>query len=932
MNIISKIKKIKGYFLNLSNVLFSFKTTLILLALLAIGAGYATFIENDFGTSTARVLVYNNLWYETILVLTTINLTGIIFKYKMWKNKARFIFHSSFVIILIGAGITRYAGYEGIMQIPEGETENRMLSLEPYLQVTIKDGDQVYYQEYQKEFTTLFKNMNNFSYEIPFGDKKLNLSYKDFLFAKKESSKMGLLTVEATINGKSQDIKLPGLRSQKGLERELIFDNVSVKLEYGSKIVELPFSIKLNDFQLDRYPGSMSPSSYASEVTVLKEDGKTYDYRIFMNRTMHEGNFLFFQSSYFPDETGTVLSVNNDPGKWPTYLGYFLLTLGLIMNFFDKKSRFWKLTKFVSSRNLASLAIACTFLFSTNSLFANEEAANSSNINELAQTNQILEYLNKFKNESTYTAENFAKLVTQSSGGRMKPLSSLNMEIIQKLSGKATLFEMNADQLVLGMITRPDIWSDLKVIKIKTPKLKKFLGIDENEKYIAFSEVFKDGKYLLSGEAEAALQVKPMDRGTYEKDIIQLDERLNIIYSVFNGTLFNIYPKVQDGSEKDNNKWYNPLDAMQNFKNQNQVAVESMTRGFINSIVDNNWEEANKFLSMITIYEQKAGSSVIPSESKINNEIIFNKLDIFFKVTMAYMLLGIIMLIVAFYVVFNPKVQPKKTTSIFFVILALLFSIHTFGMGFRWIISGHAPWSDTYESLLYISWSAVFAGVIFFRKSLLALSAAVIVAAIFMFTAHLTGIDPQITNLVPVLKSYWLTIHVSILTASYGFFGLGAILGFMTLIMFIFRKNRPHIDETIKTVVAITEIALIIGLAAVTIGNFLGGVWANESWGRYWGWDPKETWAYVSIVVYAIVVHLRFVKPLSTPFVFATASLLAFASILMTYFGVNFYLSGMHSYATGDPVPIPVWVYYVLTIVIVTIALAFRNRNLKETL
>ena len=932
MNIISKIKKIKGYFLNLSNVLFSFKTTLILLALLAIGAGYATFIENDFGTSTARVLVYNNLWYETILVLTTINLTGIIFKYKMWKNKARFIFHSSFVIILIGAGITRYAGYEGIMQIPEGETENRMLSLEPYLQVTIKDGDQVYYQEYQKEFTTLFKNMNNFSYEIPFGDKKLNLSYKDFLFAKKESSKMGLLTVEATINGKSQDIKLPGLRSQKGLERELIFDNVSVKLEYGSKIVELPFSIKLNDFQLDRYPGSMSPSSYASEVTVLKEDGKTYDYRIFMNRTMHEGNFLFFQSSYFPDETGTVLSVNNDPGKWPTYLGYFLLTLGLIMNFFDKKSRFWKLTKFVSSRNLASIAIACTFLFSTNSLMANEEKANSSNINESTQNNQILEYLNKFQNDSKATSENFAKLVTQSNGGRMKPLSSLNMEIIQKLSGKSTFFGMNSDQLVLGMLTRPDIWSDLKIIKIKTPKLKKFLGVDENEKYIAFSEVFKDGKYLLSGEAEAALQVKPMDRGTYEKDIIQLDERLNIIYSVFNGTLFNIYPKVQDGSEKDNNKWYNPLDAMQNFKNQNQVAVESMTRGFINSIVDNNWEEANKFLSMITIYEQKAGSSVIPSESKINNEIIFNKLDIFFKVTMAYMLLGIIMLIVAFYVVFNPKVQPKKTTSIFFVILALLFSIHTFGMGFRWIISGHAPWSDTYESLLYISWSAVFAGVIFFRKSLLALSAAVIVAAIFMFTAHLTGIDPQITNLVPVLKSYWLTIHVSILTASYGFFGLGAILGFMTLIMFIFRKNRPHIDETIKTVVAITEIALIIGLAAVTIGNFLGGVWANESWGRYWGWDPKETWAYVSIVVYAIVVHLRFVKPLSTPFVFATASLLAFASILMTYFGVNFYLSGMHSYATGDPVPIPVWVYYVLTIVIVTIALAFRNRNLKETL
>ena len=913
--------------MSLSNFLFSFRTTLILLAILAIGAGCATFIENDFGTSSARVLVYNNLWYEIILVLTTVNLTGIIFKYKMWKNKARFIFHAAFVIILIGAGITRYVGYEGIMEIPEGETQNKIFSLEPYLQVIIKDADNTYYQEYQKEFTSLFPEINKFSHKINFNDKFIDINYKDYKFVKKNSGKMGLTTLEVVYNGEIQEVKLPGMRGQNPVPRDLQFGNLTVTLAYGSKIVDLPFSIKLNDFQLDRYPGSMAPSSYASEVTVIKENGKTYDYRIFMNRTMNEGNFLFFQSSYFPDESGTILSVNNDPGKWPTYFGYFLLTLGLLLNFFDKKSRFWKLTKYVSSRNLASIVIACTFLFSTNSLFAQEV-----NSEELSQNKQILDYLNKFKTDSKSTAEEFSKLVTQSSNGRMKPLSTLNLEIIQKLSGKSTLLDMNADQLVLGMITRPDIWSELKVIKIKTPKLKKFLGIDENEKYIAFSEVFKDGKYLLSGEAEAALQVKPMDRGTYEKDIIQLDERLNIIYSVFNGTLFNIFPKIKDSVEDDKNKWYNPLDAMQIFKGQNQVAVETMTREFINYVVESNWEEANKFLSMIKIYQQKVGSEIIPSQTKIDNEILFNKINIFFKVTLAYLILGFIMLVVAFFVVFNPKIQPKKTTTLFFIILALLFATHTFGMGFRWVISGHAPWSDTYESLLYISWSAVFAGVVFFRKSLLALSASVIVASIFMFTAHLTGIDPQITNLVPVLKSYWLTIHVSILTASYGFFGLSAILGFMTLIMFIFRKNRPHIDETIKTITAINEISLIIGLAAITIGNFLGGVWANESWGRYWGWDPKETWAYVSIVVYAIVVHLRFIKSLATPFALATASLLAFSSILMTYFGVNFYLSGMHSYATGDPVPIPMWVYYAVTIVIATIILAFKNRNLKEAL
>lgn len=910
-----------------SNVLFSFKTTLILLAILAIGAGCATFIENDFGTSSARVLVYNTIWYESALVLTTVNLIGIIIRFKMWKSRAKFIFHSSFVIILIGAGVTRYVGYEGIMQIPEGATENKMISGEPYLQVTIQDGDKVYYQEYQKEFTSFITNVNDFSHKILFGNKSVDINYKNFIFAKKDTAKMGLLVVDVTLDGKTQEIKLPGLRGQKGVERDLIFDNIIVKLEYGSKIVSLPFSIKLNDFQLDRYPGSMSPSSYASEVTVIKENGQSYDYRIFMNRTLSEGNFLFFQSSYFPDETGTVLSVNNDPGKWPTYLGYFLLTLGLLLNFFDKKSRFRKLSNFVASKNIASIALVLSLAFASTSLQAADEKAIEDN------SKQTVEYLNKLKNESLQTAHNFGKLVVQSNGGRMKPLSTLNREIVQKLSGKASMLGMTSDQLVLGMLTTPDVWKDVKMIKIQTPKLKQFLGINEKEKYIAFSEVFKDGEYLLAGEAEKALQTKPIERGTYERDIIKIDERLNIMYSVFNGSLLNIYPKVKEaGSADDNSKWFSPLDAIQNFTGQNKTAIETITRGFINAIVENKWEDANNFISMISVYQQRVGADVMLSPSKIEAEIFFNDLDIFFKLTLAYMLLGLVMLIVAFVVIFKPDFKPKKITTLFFIILATLFSIHTFGMGYRWVLSGHAPWSNIYETLLYISWSAVFAGVIFFRRSLLALSAAVIIAGIFMFTAHLTDVDPQITNLVPVLKSYWLTIHVSILTASYGFFGLGAILGYLTLIMFIFRKNRPHVDEIIKHVSAITEISLIIGLSAVTVGNFLGGVWANESWGRYWGWDPKETWAYVSIVVYAIVIHLRFVKALNTPFVFATAALLAFSSILMTYLGVNFYLSGMHSYATGDPVPIPTWAYVTFTIVIITILLAIRNRNLKETL
>jgi ABC-type transport system involved in cytochrome c biogenesis permease subunit len=205
-------------------------------------------------------------------------------------------------------------------------------------------------------------------------------------------------------------------------------------------------------------------------------------------------------------------------------------------------------------------------------------------------------------------------------------------------------------------------------------------------------------------------------------------------------------------------------------------------------------------------------------------------------------------------------------------------------------------------------------------------------AGVFMFTAHLTGVDPQITNLVPVLKSYWLTIHVSIITGSYGFLAIGCMLGFMALLLFIVRGNgdKPHIDDNIRHITAINEAALIIGLAMLIVGNFLGGVWANESWGRYWGWDPKETWAWVAIIVYAFVLHLRFVPKLNSPYIFSVTSTLAFASILMTYFGVNFYLSGMHSYATGDPVPIPMWVYVLTALVFVVIGMAAKNRGLEK--
>jgi len=895
----------------IKNILFSYWTMLILFILLGVGAAIATFIENDYGTSTSRVLVYNHLWYEIVMTLSIVNLLGIIYIRKMWKKTAQFIFHISFVIMLIGAALTRYMGYEGIMHIREGQTQNQMISFESYIQVAIKNGTKTYYNEFKKEFSAI--GDNNFNYNIKFDNQVLNLTLDKYNFTKKENTIIDFITIKATLNNTSKTILLVAQKGQIGNIQTIQFKNIKISLSYGSKQLSLPFAIKLNDFQLERYPGSMSPSSYASEVTLIdKKNDTKFNYKIFMNNTLKYNGYQFFQSSYDLDEKGTILSVNNDPGTIPTYIGYFLLVLGLLMNMFDRRSRFIKLINYSKQFNIF-IFFNLFFIFYSTSCMADEN---------------IVSYLQKFKKDSLQTASIFGHLIVQSNSGRMKPLDTLNNEILNKLTRKNTFLGMNHNQIILGMISNPNIWQNIKMLKIKNPKIKKILGIKKNRTNIAFNEVFtSDGNYILKDLINKANLINPNKRGTFERDIIKLDERLNIAYMVYYGNLFKIFPKPNDA----NNKWYNPLDAMDKFEQKDKIAIQTMIKGFIKNVANSNWNNANKFLKLIDLYQQKVGAKIIPSKSKINNEILFNKLKIFPKLTIAYMIIGLLLFIISFLTVFNKKWYSKKLNNFFFVILALLLIVHTFGMGHRWYISGHAPWSDTYESLVYIAWSIMFAGVVFFRKSIMALSATVVMAGIFMFTAHLTGIDPQITNLVPVLKSYWLTIHVSIITGSYGFLAIGAMLGFMALILFIFRgKDKENIDNTIRQIIAINETALILGIAMLTVGNFIGGVWANESWGRYWGWDPKETWAYVSIIVYAIVLHLRFIPKFDTPFVFAVTSTLAFSSILMTYFGVNFYLSGMHSYATGDPVPIPIWVYILTIMIFFTIILASKKKNLAR--
>ena len=399
---------------------------------------------------------------------------------------------------------------------------------------------------------------------------------------------------------------------------------------------------------------------------------------------------------------------------------------------------------------------------------------------------------------------------------------------------------------------------------------------------------------------------------------------------VFTGELMRLWPKENDP----NNKWVGTVEAMQTLPLHEANEIRQLAFNYftaIDSAVESgDWSQADQALEAISAYQKEKGAAVYVDDFKRDVEIWYNHANIFERLWPLYFVVGFVLLILSFVKILRPSFKMAFFSKASFVLLVLFLVAHTVGLGMRWYISGHAPWSDGYESMIYIAWATVLAGFIFSKHSPITMAATGIMTGLILFVAHLNWMDPQVTNLVPVLQSYWLSIHVSMITASYGFLGLGALLGFITLLLFVLKsgKNEKQISLSIKELNAINEMSLMIGLALLTVGNFLGGVWANESWGRYWGWDPKETWALVTILVYAVVVHLRFIKALYSPYLYSVISLLSFTSVLMTYFGVNYYLAGMHSYAKGDPVPIPDFVPVTYGIVFLIIALAYRKRKL----
>lgn len=662
----------------------------------------------------------------------------------------------------------------------------------------------------------------------------------------------------------------------------------------GMGNTSLPFSVTLKDFRLERYPGSHSPMSYESDLVIKVENESPLQATIRMNKVIDLNGYRLFQSSFDKDEQGTVLSVSYDrPGMQLTYIGYFFLFAGFIFTLFSEKSRFGRLRKELGEmkKNVPFcllLFVGLSGMFGVQALYAQQPCVSSQH------------------------AEKFGSLVVLNPNGRLEPVNSYTSSILRKLHGADHLNSISSDQFFLNLLSFPEEWGAYPFIKVDNKELLQRFG--RSDEYIAWQDVFDaSGNYILTDEVNAIYAKPASERKRLDSDLLKLDESVNIVYRIMHHQSLPLFPDENDAR----GKWYSPGDSLTVFQGKDSLFVSKIMDWYMyelgNGVRTNDWREADKIVDMMNTFQQAKGKTPVIDNQKVKAELLYNQLDMFFWCRLAYLILGGILLFIACGEIIADFKWGKKLSGILISLLVIAFLAHTAGVLLRWYICGHAPWANAYESMICTSWMLVGGGLLFARRFRILPALAGLLGGIMLFVAGLNHLNPEITPLVPVLQSYWLMSHVAIIMIGYVFFALCALTGLFNLILMnlLSPTNQAKLLFRIRELTLLNEMAMILGLFFMTAGTFLGAIWANVSWGRYWGWDPKETWALISMVVYALVLHFRFIPLLKgkTTWCFNLLSVVAILSVIMTWFGVNYYLSGLHSYGKTEGGDSLLWIW-----------------------
>lgn len=608
------------------------------------------------------------------------------------------------------------------------------------------------------------------------------------------SSKEGLI-VDVSSNGETKRMYVLGGRGYAPDPVSVDVGGLTIHLSYSSRVYQTPFTVELRDFIADKFPGTEKAyKSYQSDVTVHDPRLEApFDYQIYMNHILDYDGYRLFQSSFDPDELGTYLSVNHDFwGTWITYIGYGLLYIGLLAILFDKNTRFGKLrNRLRKLRDRKAKILAIFLLLLAPVGFAQEghihedrhihEETIEGQEEQVGEDNHVHEEIIKLKESfvdsiilqnavSKKHADIFAHLIIQDQG-RMKPINTFSSELLRKVSHRNDYQGLDPNQVFISMSEQPRLWLHAPLIYLPrgNDSIRKVIGVDKTIDRVALVDFFNsDQTYKLTKVLESAST--KMNPTQFEKDVLKAHENYYLLNLALSGGILKIFPEPQS----ENNKWISRMELNEsNFQGQDSLFVKNVLPLYYYSISEaretGDYSQAEQLLDGIHKFQQRFGSEVIPSDTKIEMEVLYNKFDIFNKSYKYFMLMGIVMFILVIAQIFKDSKPLQIGLKIFTVLNWILLVALTLGLIVRWYVSGHAPMSDAYESVVYVAWATILFGLIMGRKSHLTIASTAFVGAIVLWVAHLNWMDPAIGTLEPVLDSYWLMIHVSVIVMSYTF-------------------------------------------------------------------------------------------------------------------------------------------------------------------
>lgn len=636
-------------------------------------------------------------------------------------------------------------------------------------------------------------------------------------------------------------------------------ETTSTMKDEEGKTKELGFEVSLKNFNVVNYPGTDAPMDYVTTLTA-----NTQEIKVSMNNIGSFNGYRFIQSGYDSDMQGTTLGVYHDPwGIGITYTGYALLFISLIATMASKKTRMRHLYR-------KALSLQGAKAWAVTALLAVSSFATSANAQEMVKIDGDI-------------ADDFGKICVLYNS-RITPINTVATSFVTKLCGKPTWDGLSSNQVFAGWIFDVPYWETVKMIEIKEKKAQELLGI--NGKWASFDDFWDSyNNYKL----DAPLKKAYKDGDTkLQKQLRDADEKFNIIRMLYGGEMLKMFPYA---GKQGHMQWFAPGQPLGNLKldEKELVFIKKSMDYLAESIITGDKARAEEIAKKIYSYQHVRGKAVVPTKFRIYTETFYNKTNAQRLPVMLYLTLSLLLAIVSTLSLNNGK---QKKTRLVSSVLTWVMLIHTtLLLALRWYVSGHLPMSNGYETMQFMAWATLIVTLVMQKRFLPVKQFGPLLSSFALLVAMITDGNPQITQLMPVLQSPLLSVHVMVIMFSYALFGLTALIGLQGLI-----AHHRKQEEKEQQLAALSQFLLYPAVALIAIGIFIGAIWANVSWGRYWSWDSKETWALITMLIYSVPLHadIKWLRKAQHMHIYM---LLAFLSVLMTYFGVNYFLSGMHSYA-----------------------------------